>query len=127
MPTKEGSERRRETRHKSDVHVIRLQLKDRMGNPKWVTADIVDVSESGIGISILGALVIGSQVVLRGKLGSNSAELVTPATVMWCTEQMEGNFHAGLEMESAPPRRITTRSRTAQVPRMNWIATKSCS
>ena len=98
MPTKEGSERRRETRHKSDVRVIRLQLKDRMGHPKWVTADLVDVSENGIGISILTPLVTGSEVLLRGKLGSNSAELVTPATVMWCTQQTDGNFHAGLEM-----------------------------
>jgi curved DNA-binding protein len=98
VPTKEASERRRETRHKSDGHVIRIQLKDRMGHPKWVTADLVDTSENGIGVSILTPLVVGSKIVVRGKLGANSGELVSPATVMWCTEQSEGNFHAGLEM-----------------------------
>jgi curved DNA-binding protein len=116
VPTK-GSERRKEVRRKSDVRVIRIQLKDRMGNPKWVTADVLDVSDNGMGISILGALVIGSTIVVRGKLGSNSAELVSPATVMWCTEQTGGHFHAGLEMgERAVPKDHNAETASATAP-----------
>jgi len=97
MPTTETVQRRRMSRKKSEAQVIRLQIKDRMGNPKWVTGDLVDVSEGGIRISILMPLAIGSKLAVRGKLSEETTELVSPATVLWCTEKINGNFHAGLE------------------------------
>ncbi len=86
------------SRKKSEAQVIRLQVKDRMGNAKWVTADLVDTSEGGIRISVLMPLAIGSKLVVRGKLGESLIEVVTPATVLWCTEKINGNFHAGVEL-----------------------------
>src|SRR5258708_4504730 len=68
-----------------------------MGHPKWVTADLVDVSEGGIRISVLTPLAIGSKIEVRGKLDESRSERVRPATVLWCTEKINGNFHAGLE------------------------------
>ncbi len=69
-----------------------------MGNPKWLTADLLDTSEGGIGISLLTALPIGSKIVVRGKLGERQNGSAIPATVKWCTEKINGNFHAGLEL-----------------------------
>jgi hypothetical protein len=68
-----------------------------MGNSRSVTADLLDTSESGIGISLLVPLAIGSKVLVRGKLNERS-DIETTATVMWCTEKINGNFHAGLEL-----------------------------
>jgi len=98
MPTTEGEERRKASRNKSEDRVIRLQLKDPLGPSKWVTADLLDTSEHGIGISVLMPLAIGSMIVVRGKLGGSRSEVVSPATVMWCTEKINGHFHAGLEL-----------------------------
>jgi curved DNA-binding protein len=98
MPTNRTEERRKTARKQSDPRVIRLQVKDRMGNPKWVTADLLDTSEGGIGIAVVSPLAIGSKVVVRGKLGEGGSEVLTSATVQWCTERAHGNFHAGLEL-----------------------------
>jgi len=68
-----------------------------MGHPKWVTADLLDISEGGIAISVLTPLAVGSKVVVRGKLGESLSEVASAATVKWCTEKINGNLHAGLE------------------------------
>jgi curved DNA-binding protein len=95
----ETAQRRRISRKKSDAQVIRLQLQDRMGNPRWITADLLDISPAGgLGISVLTPLPIGTQIVVRGKIGEDRTEVVSPATVTWCTEKINGNFHAGLEL-----------------------------
>ena len=97
MATSEIAQRRKDNRKKRDPHVIRLQIKDRMGNPKWVTADLLDTSDGGIGISVLTPLAPGSTLEVRGKFGEGRSEISNPATVKWCTEKINGNFHAGLE------------------------------
>jgi DnaJ domain/PilZ domain len=96
MVNTEKEQRRRDRRAKCDPQVIRLQLKDHMGNPKWVTADLLDLSAGGIAISVLMPLPVGSTIVVRGKLGESGSEVVNSAIVNWCTEK-NGNFHAGLE------------------------------
>ena len=68
-----------------------------MGNPKWVTADLLDVSEGGIAISVLTPLVAGTKVMVRGKFGDDQNEMASSATVRWCTEKINGALHAGLE------------------------------
>ena len=113
--TTEKAQRRRDRRTKSDPQVIRLQLKDRMGNPKWVTADLLDTSEGGIGISVLMPLAVGSTILVRGKLGESRSEVVNSTTVNWCTEKINGNFHAGLEfVERSSP--TDNDSQPTQVP-----------
>jgi curved DNA-binding protein len=97
VPTTENVHRLRATRRKSDGKIIRLELKDRMGHPKWVTADLLDTSAGGIGISLRSPLVRDSTVVVRGKFDEDQSELEHVATVRWCTEKINGNFHAGLE------------------------------
>ncbi len=72
-------------------------MNDRMGNPKWVTADLLNVSSGGISISLLTPLIAGAKVMLRGKFGENEEEVASTATVRWCTEKINGNLHAGLE------------------------------
>jgi hypothetical protein len=99
MPISEMKQRRTVSRKKSDVQVIRLQIQDRLGNPRWVTADLLDASESGIGISVMTPLAVGAKIAIRGKLGENRGDAVCPATVRWCTEKINGNFHAGLEFD----------------------------
>jgi hypothetical protein len=91
-------QRRRESRKGSDPLVVRLQIKDRMGHPKWLTADLLEISARGIGISVLTQLAIGSDIVVRGKFGEGRTEVLSPAKVRWCTEKINGNFHAGLEL-----------------------------
>jgi hypothetical protein len=77
---------------------MRLQVTDRMGNPKWLTAELMDTSEGGIGISLMTPLHPGSKLTVRGKLNENTNGSAIPATVKWCTEKINGNFHAGLEL-----------------------------
>lgn len=98
MSTTETAQRRRASRKKGDPQVIRLQIKDRMGNPKWVTADLLNASANGIGISVLAPLASGLKIVVRGKLGPDQSEIVSPATVTWCIERASGHFHVGLEL-----------------------------
>ena len=97
VTTTDTSQRRKDSRKKGDPQVIRLQINDGMGNPKWVTADLLDNSEGGIAISVLTPLAVNSKVLLRGKFGESRSELAVSATVKWCTEKINGNLHAGLE------------------------------
>lgn len=98
VTTSEKVQRRRESRKKSDARVIRLQIKDRLGNPRWVTADLLNTSEGGIGISILTPLAVASKIVVRGDLGENRKNVVSSATVKWCSDKINGTFRAGLEL-----------------------------
>jgi hypothetical protein len=101
--TTEATQRRRESRKKSNARILRVQTPDRLGHARWITADVVDVSEGGIRIALLAPLTAGSKVVVRGDLGENQTNLTSPATVKWCTEKINGNFHAGLELGADGP------------------------
>ncbi len=96
MPSS-SSDRRRATRRKTAAQVVRMQLIDHVGQSKWVTGDVVDISEGGIGVSVLAPLAVGIQAVIRGRLGDSHAEEAHFATVKWCVEAPGGAFHAGLE------------------------------
>jgi hypothetical protein len=112
----EESQRRRDHRDKSAAQVIRLQLNDRMGNPKWVTADLLDASEGGIAISVLTPLAVSSQVIVRGKFGESRSEVLCPAIVKWTTEKINGSFHAGLEFGDRSSSSDDTQSANGQTP-----------
>jgi len=96
LVTTDAAQRRKDVRRKSEG-VVRLQLYDRMGNPKWVTADLLDISDGGMAISVLTPLVAGAKVMVRGKFSDDQNETARSATVRWCTEKINGNLHAGLE------------------------------
>ncbi len=98
MATTETSQRKRAGRHKSDGRVVRLQVKDGMGNPRWITADLFDVSETGLCVATLAQLASGAKVVVRGSLDDARTGFVGPAMVKWCTEKINGCYHVGLEL-----------------------------
>lgn len=98
MATSESVQRRSRSRKKSDTRIIRVQMKDRLGNSRWVTADLLNTSEDGVGIMIRTPLAVGSKIVLRGDLGESRVNIVSPATVKWCLEETTGDMHAGLEL-----------------------------
>lgn len=98
MATSETVQRRSRSRKKSDTRIIRVQIKDRLGNSRWVTADLLNTSEDGVGIMIRTPLAVGSKIVLRGELGESRVNTVSPATVKWCLEETTGDMHAGLEL-----------------------------
>jgi hypothetical protein len=90
-------QRRKVARKASDRRIVRVEAKDKMGHPRWVTADLTDSSEIGLGISLRTMLEPGSTIVIRANLGANRANVPTPVRVVWCDEQGNGTFQAGLE------------------------------
>jgi len=92
------AQRRRTPRKKSQLRIIRVQLKDRLGHPRWITADLLDVSHGGIGIATMAALAEGAQVQVRGNLGEGRTDFAGIASVRWCSEKTNGCFHAGLQL-----------------------------
>jgi hypothetical protein len=91
------TQRRRAPRKPADSSVIRIEMKDGMGNPRWVTADLLDMIEGGVGLTLRAPLKPGSTVLVRGKLGENRLSDGPKVVVRWCTERSDGTFRAGLE------------------------------
>jgi len=97
---------RKTARKTADAQVIRIQLRDNMGRPRWITADLVDTTPTGFGISLVNALQPGATVLIRGRFSDRSG-VEHRASVRWCAEVPNGSFRAGLEFldnsESAEP------------------------
>jgi len=97
---------RKTGRKTSDPLVIRIQVQDGMGQPRWVTADLIDTTPSSIGVSLMTVLRPASVVIVRGRFGQDRAEVNHKAGVKWCAEAPNGTFRAGLEFldvyEEAP-------------------------
>jgi len=74
-----------------------VEIKDGIGNPRWVAANLVDVIGGGCGLALMTRLKSGSTVVLRGKFGKNGATEHLRAGVKWCVARTDGTFRAGLE------------------------------
>lgn len=98
MSARSTLQRRGEER-KHRAGVLRIETKDQLGHPKVVTADLEDVSSSGIGVTLRSFLKPGCSVVVRGNLGERSTPL--QAEVCWCVEREQG-FRAGLTFSSGP-------------------------
>jgi len=73
-------------------------LNDHTGTPRWATAYLNDVTEGGVGISLMTPLPIGSMVIIRGNLDKNRTGVQLQADVKWCTERSDGTYQAGLEL-----------------------------
>jgi DnaJ-domain-containing protein 1 len=77
--------------------VIRLELKDGMGNPRNITADLVDWSETGMSLTLVAPIKPGAIITVRGKLGDEKIEISRRATITWCQEDPKGGYRAGIE------------------------------
>jgi curved DNA-binding protein len=91
------TQRRKAPRKSADSSVIRIEMKDGMGNPRWVTADLIDIIDGGFGLALRTPLKPGSTVVVRGKLGEKRSSDSLKVGVRWCTEAGDGSFRAGVE------------------------------
>ena len=89
-------QRRRGHRKPADSSVIHVEIKDGMGNSRYVIANLVDVIGGGCGLALMTMLKPGSTVVLRGKFGENRTLDYLKAGVKWCIKT-DGTFRAGLE------------------------------
>jgi hypothetical protein len=76
-------------------------MKDGMGNPRWVIADLLDITENGFGVAVRTPLKPNSTVVVRGKLSKTGDSL--KVGVRWCTDKLDGSFGAGLEFLNSQP------------------------
>ncbi len=84
-------------------------MKDGLGRSRWITADTIDRTPGGIGISLMSPLQIGSVIPIRGKFAEDQGDILLRANVRWCLEASIGIFRAGLEFvdesgsKQAPP------------------------
>lgn len=101
MPTTAKTQRRKIHRKTSDRSVVRIELKDGMGHARWVTADLVDRTEQGIGVSLMTPLKSGLTLLVSGKLGEDLADVRRSARVSWCVEGINGACRVGLEFLDA--------------------------
>lgn len=98
MDTTQTDQRRRASRRKAiGTSVIRLELKDGMGNARNITADLLDWSEAGLSVTLVAPIKPGVIIQVRGKLGDERLEISRRATVLWCTEDPSSGYRVGLE------------------------------
>ena len=112
MSTTQSDQRRRAPR-RIGTSVIRIELKDGMGNARNITADLVDFSETGLSVTLVAPIKPGAIIQVRGKLGDERLEISRRATILWCEEDPKGGYRIGLEfldMESRTDGHSHTRS-----------------
>lgn len=98
MSATEADQRRRAPRRKSlGTSVIRIELKDGMGNARNITADLVDWSETGLSVTLVAPIKPGTMIHVRGRLGDERVEISRRASILWCTEDPNGGYRMGLE------------------------------
>ncbi len=91
------AQRRKVNRKPGDLRVVRVETKDYLGNPRYITADLLDSSEIGLGVSLRAPLEVGAAIVIRTNLDSNRPNAPRKVRVTWCDEKPDGTFQAGLE------------------------------
>jgi curved DNA-binding protein len=98
MSATQADQRRRAPRRNiSKPSVIRIELKDGMGNARNITADLVDWSETGLSVTLVAPIKAGAIIQVRGKLGDERLEISRRATILWCREEPGGGYRIGLE------------------------------
>lgn len=97
MATTPKLQRRKSQRTAGDRRVVRVETKDYLGNPRYVTADLLDSSDMGLGVSLRTPLEAGAAIVVRTNLDAKRANVPRRVRVSWCEEKADGIFHAGLE------------------------------
>ncbi len=114
MEATANAQRRRADRKSAGTSVIRMELKDGMGNARWVTADLLDVSEVGFGVALMNSLKPGTALLVRGKLGEHRTGESIRAGVRWCIETTAGSYRAGMEFLDGQPEFKTSEEAPAQ-------------
>jgi len=98
MSTTQRDQRRRAPRRNvSAPSVIRVELRDGMGNPRNITADLTDWSDTGLSLNLVAPIKPGAIIMVRGKLGDERIEISRRATITWCNEDPKGGYRAGVE------------------------------
>ena len=98
MSTTQRDQRRRTGRRNiSKPSVMRVELRDGMGHPRNITADLVDWSETGLNLALVAPIKPGATVTVRGKLGDERTEISRRALITWCNEDPKGGYRAGVE------------------------------
>jgi hypothetical protein len=90
-------QRRKKQRTPGDRRIVRIETKDYLGNPRYITADLLDSTDIGLGISLRTPLEIGSSLTVRTNLDTTRPNVPRRVRVTWCEEKPDGAFHAGLE------------------------------
>ena len=90
-------QRRKKERTPGDRRIVRVETKDNFGRPRYVTADLLDSSEIGLGVSLRTPLEPGATIVVRTNLDPARPNTPRRVRVTWCEEKADGAFHAGLE------------------------------
>ena len=91
-------ERRRVTRSVSGPAVVRLELKNGLGNQRWVTADLIDSCQDGIGVFLAAPLIPETTITARGGFQGSMADGGLRVRVVWCQETDPGKFRAGFQL-----------------------------
>lgn len=96
--------RKKQRKGAASARVVRVCRRDGLGNPRWMTADLNDHSETGLGITLIRPLEVGSTVELRGSLpGRHRGDEGCQVRVAWCLEKLDGTYRVGLEFEDSGP------------------------
>jgi len=91
-------QRKKKRQSASDATVFRISVEETNGRPRWLTADLVDHSEEGLGVALATPLAVGLAVHARGQIQTGSRdEISVRARVAWCLERPDGTFRAGLQ------------------------------
>jgi len=90
-------QRRKKQRTPGDRRIVRIETKDYLGNPRYVTADLLDSTDIGLGVSLRTPLEVGSSLIVRTNLDPARPNVPRRVRVTWCEERPDSVFHAGLE------------------------------
>jgi hypothetical protein len=91
------TQRRRANRKAGDRRVVRVETKDYLGNPRYITADLLDSTDVGLGVSLRTPLEAGASLFIRTNLDPKRANAPRRVRVNWCEEKPDGTFQAGLQ------------------------------
>jgi hypothetical protein len=91
-------------------------LKDQTGNARWATAYLRDITEEGVGLSLMTPLEVGTMVVIRGTFGESRTDAQLQADVKWCSEGSGGVYSVGLELSKSQGGRAKNERREADPP-----------
>ncbi len=111
-----GVQRRQADRKRTDPSVVRVRLKDQTGNARWATAYLRDITEEGVGLSLMTPLEVGTMVVIRGNFGDSRTDAQLQADVKWCNETSGGVYQVGLELSKGQGGRAKSDRREAEPP-----------
>ncbi len=95
-----SSNRRNRTRTASPKsRVLRLRVDDGGGHLRWVTGDLLDYNEGGVGVSLRTPLAVATEVTVSGKIHDEDSrpDTLRRAHVAWCLDKADGTFRAGIQ------------------------------